>query len=444
MSWPFRLTATTILAGFSALVWGGSIEKQLTNEAMAGAQPSLFHADPAHLWNRLHRHFTVRTAPSGREHGFDSLDPLFWSDTQYLLMGEPHQKALRLLDEFLRLRGERLIPDPLKRALLQRDLWAVFDWSAGAVGLKDHHPAARAALRAKLAHVLWRLALPEEQIHAVPDNYRQAVASGKYATDYDPSLRGRPFLPPDLFDPHGPWVRLTPYRGPTAPSHVPTFSGRSVFHVFLRLPGGRKATLDYLAKLWHFPNPWSNPDLPQFPPGTQVALARRLVLFDANGKLIDTALTESLQIRVFREVPPGWLSGASFRAQDFFEFELSRELLLAEVAGGLRPVTQDKGRLRIFGSHGLDMIAGCVMKENMESCPTALSCENCHAASGVHSLQSQDALFPPRLQYCDPLEGDPRFGVPYLESSVTLNWKGTHYTWGLLNALRPQPRPVKR
>jgi hypothetical protein len=37
---------------------------------------------------------------------------------------------LHLLDELLHTDAENLIRDPVKRALLQRDLWAVFDWSA--------------------------------------------------------------------------------------------------------------------------------------------------------------------------------------------------------------------------------------------------------------------------------------------------------------------------
>src|SRR5262249_49389167 len=152
------------------------------------------------------RHFTVRTTASGQEYGFDALDPILWNDTEYLLTGQSHQKALLLLDEFLRDGGEHLISDPLKRALLQRDLWAVFDWSAAR---RDNHPTERGALRAKLAVVLWRLALPEKQLRALPDNYRQAIVSARYATEYNASQRTRPFLPPDLFDPHGPWVRLT-------------------------------------------------------------------------------------------------------------------------------------------------------------------------------------------------------------------------------------------
>lgn len=443
--WQSKLAGVVILAGFfSALASDGSLKKPTPEKAPARAQPGLFHPDPEQLWNRLHRHFTVRTTPSGQEYGFDALDPLLWYETEYLLAGPSHQKALHLLDKFLRARGEQLISDPLKRALLQRDLWAVFDWSAER---KDTHAAARVALRAKLAPVLWRLALPEEQVRALPDNYRQAVTSGKFATEYDASQRGRPFLPPDLFDPRGPWV-VVHAGSPAASAHLSAFSGRSVFLVFLRLPGGRKATLDFLRKLWEFPRPWLlspdinrccmsvlNPDVPQFPPGTQVALVRRLVLFDAEGKLLDTALTESVEIRVYREIPARW-TGPMWGAQDFFEFKLSRALLLAGEAGGLRVVTLEEQEFPVFGTHGFDTF------ENTQGEPrggAALGCVHCHAESGVHSLRSVRSLFPPRPLISDPVEADPQFGSLYREVSATLSWKESRYDWGLLNALRPQP-----
>ncbi len=446
MTWPTRLAAAVIVSGlFSLLASDGSGEKQTPAKRAAHPRHRIFHTDPNHLWNRLHRHFAVRTTSAGEEYGFDALDPLLWWQTEYLLAGESHHKALRLLDEFLRVRGERLISDPLKRALLQRGLWAVFDWSADR---RDTYPAARAALRARLGPVLWRLALPEEQVRALPDTYRQAIASGRFATEYDPSKPERPFLPPDLFNSQGPWVALHS-SGPAAPRHLSAFSGRSVFHVFLRLPGGRKATLDYLAKLWHFPRPWVqsphahrtrccvsvlNPDVPQFPPGTQVALVRRLVLFDKHGNLIDTAVSESVQIRVYREVPADGLTPAAMRAQDFFEFKLSRALLLAGEAGGLRPVTQDEPELRIFGTHGFD-----VFEKNWEIERAALKCVSCHAEPGVHSLRSVKNLLPPQPLIAGSAEGDAQFGPLFLDASSTISWKANRYDWGLLNALRPLP-----
>src|SRR5580700_8101332 len=89
----------------------------------------LFHPDPQNVANRLYRELHTRAGPGGGEYGFDSLDPLLWSETNYLLTGKAHSQAIALASEFLRARAERQISDPVKRAILQRDLWAVFDWA---------------------------------------------------------------------------------------------------------------------------------------------------------------------------------------------------------------------------------------------------------------------------------------------------------------------------
>ncbi|MCI0402465.1 MAG: hypothetical protein L0212_02945 [Acidobacteria bacterium] len=448
-----KLWGALILAGVvAALASSAPAQEQTPATRPPSERLGLFHPNPEHLWNRLHRHFTVRTSASGEEYGFDALDPLLWYQTEYLLAGESHEKALRLCDEFLQVRGERLIGDPVKRALLQRDLWAVFDWSADR---RDNHPAARAALRARLGAVLWRLALPEEQIRILPDNYRQAIASARYGTAYDPLQPRKAFLPPDLFDPRGPWVALNRFDGPTARSHVGSFSGRSVFHVFLRLPGGRKATLEYLEKLWRFPRPWVHssdafrshcctsvlkPEVPQFPQGTQVALARRLVLFDSDGKLMATSMTESIQIRVYREVPVG--VPFAFEAQDFLEFTLNRALLLAGEGGGLRPITQEETAFPVFSTHGFD-----VFEQGLEEGKRAagFTCGQCHAESGIHSVRTLEVLLPPQPLHSDPVENDPQYGPLYWEASAVLSWKENRYDWGLLNALKPltpeSPKP---
>src|SRR5205823_2578127 len=135
---------------------------------------------------------------------------------------------------------------------------------------------------------------------------------------HDPGRSERPFLPPDLFRRDGPWVELHDHLTPIAPRHVHDFGARSAFRVFLRLPGGRKATLGYLTKLRDFPRTWVpdlsndrdrrtklklNPDLPQFPVGTQAALVRQMLLIDKGGRLAATHVTESVQFRVYRAIP---------------------------------------------------------------------------------------------------------------------------------------------
>src|ERR1700741_163880 len=91
---------------------------------------AIYDPNPNHLWNRLFRQFYVRKAWDGKEYGGDVLDPLLWGGTHYLITGPSHEQALNVLDEFLSTHGEQLIADPVKRAMLQRDLWAVFEWAS--------------------------------------------------------------------------------------------------------------------------------------------------------------------------------------------------------------------------------------------------------------------------------------------------------------------------
>src|ERR671919_61545 len=86
---------------------------------------AVYDPDPDHLWNRVFRQFFRRTTKDGKEYGSDELDPLLWFDTTYLLNGNSHQQALLVLDEFLTTNAENLVRDPLKRAMFQRDMWAV-------------------------------------------------------------------------------------------------------------------------------------------------------------------------------------------------------------------------------------------------------------------------------------------------------------------------------
>jgi hypothetical protein len=166
---------------------------------------AIYDPNPDHLWNRLHATFFVRDDLPDTQRLPDVLDPPLWYHTQYLLSNPSHKQAVRMLDEFLQTHAENLTRDPLKRAILQRDLWAVFDW---AVERRPEHvgdPAyekEKRELQIRLAEVLRRIALSPEELAALPDNYAQAVASGEFGRDYDPGHRERAFLPPDLFAAH--------------------------------------------------------------------------------------------------------------------------------------------------------------------------------------------------------------------------------------------------
>ena len=169
----------------------------------------------------------------------------------------------------------------------------------------------RGPLHRPVAQVIARLALDPESIAKLPDTYAAAVASKEFAANYDPAQPHKPFLPPDLFDPEGPWVCIGRNGSDIiAPAHARGFS-RSVFQVFLKLPEGRKATSDYLTALSRFEEPFRlqpapndsrllprpNPELPQFPAGTQVALVRSAMLIDSGLRLRATRIIESVQLR---------------------------------------------------------------------------------------------------------------------------------------------------
>jgi hypothetical protein len=425
-----------------------------TGASFDSGKHGLYDPQPNHIWNRLYRAFCVRAAWDGREYGYDALDPLLWYETKYLLSGPSHQQAINGLDEFLSTKAERFIVDPLHRAMLQRDLWAVFDWSTE----RSYDPSAyklapaRRNLQIKLAQVIRRLALSEEQIQALPNTYADAIAAKAFAPQYDSNRPETPFLPPDLFQPDGPWVALSAHGGgPVAIGHVVGFSGRSAFLVFMRLPGGREATLGYLKKLSDFPQPWipnprhptgvlPNPELPQFPVGTQLALVRQIILIDHQGHLTPTRLTESVQIRVHRTIPtaiPEALNLDSNEARtslDVFEFKLSRARLFAGIAGGLGPVAQDEKEFPLFRSHGYDPFELAPEHGPIERHlgSVLMSCAHCHFRPGIHSVLSRE-------RHALIVSWDPKY-----EADGAIGWKHGQYNWGLLEGLWELPPTAPR
>src|SRR3989442_2215797 len=76
---------------------------------------------------QIHREIFVRTDANGAELGTDALDPLLWPSSKYLLENPRYPRLCDVLDG-LRASDLSRMP-PLDRALLQHDLWTVFDWT---------------------------------------------------------------------------------------------------------------------------------------------------------------------------------------------------------------------------------------------------------------------------------------------------------------------------
>src|SRR5262249_29279965 len=214
---------------------------------------TVYDPDPKHLWNRLHEALYVRLDGAGPDDPGE-LDPFLWQQSPYREKGERYNRAAAVLDEFIAERGDKLITDPRKRALLQRDLWVLFDTVAPSRWLvAPNQKDGEIELAAGVAKVLPRLALTADQIKALPDNCAEAVAARKFPDWFE---AGR------LWDADGPWVLLgSEEKVPLARTHLEIFGGRSAFFVFLRLPEGREQTRKYLAELR------SNEAAPQLPAG---------------------------------------------------------------------------------------------------------------------------------------------------------------------------------
>jgi hypothetical protein len=246
---------------------------------------NVYDPDPNHPWNRVFRQLYRRTAADGEEYGSDELDPLLWFDTTYLLNGVSHQQTIQVLDEYLSTHAENLIRDPLKRAMFQRDLWAVFDWLASQT---EPYFSERQVLATRLARIIKRLAFPREGILALPDNYALEIDSNTFPANVPADRPETAFLPPDIFQPDGAWVPMGREGGPVAMTHTGTFPffGRSVFLVYLRSPAGRMGTLDFIESLKTEPNP-------VLALGSDVALVRRMLLIDDQGDLLLSPLVET-------------------------------------------------------------------------------------------------------------------------------------------------------
>jgi hypothetical protein len=356
----------------------------------AGAQPDLYNPDPTFIWNRVHRMLHSRLSTNIQQgYGSDNLEPPLWPETQYLLTGESHRQALALLDEFLAEHAERMVTDPLHRAIFQHDLWAVFDWSDSAYP-RDVTPGQRLALQSRLAQMIQRVALSKAEIEKLPDNLAQAAQ----IKSERPSE-----LPFDLLKQDGPWVCVFP-RGASgqAPVHR-GFDRESSFLVFVRLPGGSQQTRSYLRRLDENPQAWKltrraangpqilmrESSLPQFPAGTRFALLRQMLLLDNRGEVVATHLTESIQMRLHKTVPPDPFTPGE---QENFEFRLSRNLLFAGKTGGLRQVTATETEFPIFSTKGNDPFEHSSHQEDLRALPILSRCGSCHEASGIYAVRS--------------------------------------------------------
>ena len=335
-----------------------------------------YSPDPNHLWNRVHQQLLDRRDKSGTLWGCDEVDPLLWPQTKGILARHTYTQTIRLLDQFIRTHGERLVHDPLRRALFQRDLWAVFDWAAEPYTYK--YQSERVELEERLAQIIEAVALTPTEIQHLPDNYEALLDA------HDAVLARDGFELPS----NSPgWMLIGRDDGtPAAPVHSFAFP-RSVFLVYLHLPPGSDIAA-YIDSIHSYSRRrplgddcFAHPcDPPQFPIGTELALVRRAILIDSTGHALVSPITEDVQLRRYREIP----SNQSFDfqgMQELAEFQLTRWGLL-HGDPGLRRIDKQEAQFTVFATHGSDYFETGAEPRF----PALKRCHSCHQGVGVISF----------------------------------------------------------
>jgi hypothetical protein len=96
----------------------------------ARAKEEPFAPEEEHPWNRLHCLLYTRAAKDGKPYVYKGLEAPIGAESHFLIDGGSHEQAIAILDQFLRTGADQEVKDPLKRALLLRDLCYVFDRTA--------------------------------------------------------------------------------------------------------------------------------------------------------------------------------------------------------------------------------------------------------------------------------------------------------------------------
>jgi hypothetical protein len=424
----------------------------------ASGANTIYDSDTNHLWNRLNETLFERTAQDGKKYGFNELDILYWGRTKNLLAGVSHQQAISALDEFINSHGEKLIRDPLKRALLQRDLWELFDWSTG-YAPTPNETLARRELQSRLAVAIRRLALTTNEIADLPDNHTLTDA------------KSSPDLPIDLNRTNGDWLSVSDQNDLlTTPTHVASFRGHSTFQVLVRFPEGRQAAIAYLDQLRVFEHVWIyvtnnspfataneprevlslNPNLPQFPTNTEWALVRRMCVIDAEGNIQPTPIMENVQMRryygfghpTFEMVTNmnGSVVPVGIPPIRFYEFQMNRRQNCE-----LREIGQNEKDFNFvhFMGKGFDQFeytfrnasnkVEVLDSANLQSV-TLETCMQCHSGRGIFSVNS----YTRGLSFFSESQHSPANLTPFdfhHEVIETIGWKERQFDWGLLQGL---------
>jgi hypothetical protein len=433
---------------------------ELAGSLKTDAPLALYNSDPQSLANRLFAAFYIRTSeiptkrggtPLQRIEGGDVIDFLAWTGSAYWSDPETCRRLSVLLDECLAHPSRVRPADPLKRAILQRDLWAPFDFLIGRNMVRDGDKATRALrdrICRKLAAVLRGLTLSRSEIQSLPDTYALAVKSGRFASDrqFDPAVE---YLPSHLLTAPNEWQEIDFFQPRDVHEdiqerfvtlHTRNYKGRSYFRLFIRFPGGRPAFEAYLKEIDAKGIDWKASahrgfirvleGVRQIPVGTEVALVQFLMTLDDQLRPTPTPIVESVRLRVFCNVDGGPVPPTNTGVgMNVSEFTLKRRLLFDGLKqGGLEREPDNQPIYRVIFQPEKAPDWGDIGR----SLTLVQDCRRCHTGAGQVGVQTIVSLVHQggvdagaQLGVAHPLAP----GTPSPRGQRAATWKSRHETY---------------
>ena len=352
-------------------------------------------------YDALYDVIMVREDPEGRPYATDEVGPLIYGRSEFPFDDVTFPKLKAALGAFNALSREQIESySTVKRALLQRHLWVVFDATIPRGHKPPSQPNRRQMTQQLLVTLIRRVALTRTEILSLPDTRAATIESGGFPLEHDPAARFKPYLPGDLYENESSWVCLGKVGNPET-DHAMIDRYRSTFLQFVRLPGGREATLKYIDKL---------NEREVFPVGTEFALIDQAFLISDTGEIVLSPMINSIQLRAYRDVTKTHLQAHPRAIVCVTEFVMQPE----EIKQGNFAMTalgpkDFRFQTIAAGSGGaVDPLEDRSAKDARKLTPALHNCVFCHERSraGVRSLG--DFMFGDR--YADKLtfeEGNP-------------------------------------
>jgi hypothetical protein len=413
-----RAALALLLVAAAAVLYAQSFDPRRDSLAREAPQP-IYSNDPADPWNQVFFDLFTRTVearllPAGMtplhfmapesqhllrtgaavtriESGDRAIDPLYsswvWMGSGWLDMSTSGQwgvlkdpRYTRLLAALGDVEASAARSDPLRRALMQSDLWAAYDLlSATVVSRPGRRPQdddrlqRTTALTRRLASAMRALALSKSQIDALPDTLRDAGKAG---------------VVPDFADLRSGWMEIRWF--PTR-DHERAVQDRRVARVFLKPKQGQDVPA-LLAKLRQGEGSDAG--------GIEAAaLVVQILLIADDGTVMPSRIAYDVQVR------RPTLDGSPPVGNTFLQFELSRRKLLQSPrsAGLVRFDESDPAYLPIAGN---DLSFATRPRADAEATvvPLRERCSVCHGPNGRHLMTFARAFAdtPPPVERLDP------------------------------------------